>query len=367
MDNLLPERETRNAMRTIVRTALLTSILATAASSLPAQIQITSRALTLDVGGRLHSQFNTTSDAGEPASEFLIRRARLEIGVTVSDFVSGAIQPDFGEGGLSLKDAYVQLSFSPQFEARVGQFKRPFDLFELTSSTQTLVIERDGEIRGVDTCAGTGSICSFSRFTEELEYADRDIGVQIQGQSKSGRFTYLAAITNGAGANRADENGAKSLTGRVEFAAQERLSIGVNLGLHDYVRGPDDEYAVALGGDVAYGDYDRGLHVQGGLVVGDNWQNLVAGDPATFATAQAIVSYKLPLRRGRRIQAVEPVGRLSWGDPNTDGADDAGLLFTPGFVIHFTGRNKIAANLDVWSPSVGDTEVSLKVQSYLHF
>ncbi len=64
---------------------------------------------------------------------------------------------------------------------------------------------------------------------------------------------------------------------------------------------------------------------------------------------------------------VEPVGRVSWGDPDTDVSDDHGWLFTPGFVVYFSGRNKIGLNLDIWSPATGDSETSLKAQAYLHF
>ncbi len=352
--------------RGAVPATALACAIAAIAMPLQAQVEVRTGDVRISIGGRLHSQFNTTSVAGEPSSDFLIRRARLEFGIRVNEFLSGAVQPDFGEGGISLKDAYVQLAFSPQFELRLGQFKRPFDLFELTSSSQTLVIERDGDVRGLSACSGAGGVCSLSRLTERLRYADRDIGVMAEGASRNGRVSYMAAITNGAGANTPDENGSKSLSGRVEVAARPDVRLAVNLGLHDYLRGPDDEYALAFGADIEYGDYDGGLHVQGGIVFGDNWRNLVGGSPSTFATFQGIVSYRTPVR-GRRITAIEPLGRLSWGDPDTDAGNDAGLLFTPGVVIHFTGRNKIAANLDIVSPGVGDTEMSLKMQSYLYF
>ena len=57
---------------------------------------------------------------------------------------------------LADEDAYVRLTFGSGFRATIGQFKRPFDVFELTSSTQTLVIERAGGVDGVSACAGPG-------------------------------------------------------------------------------------------------------------------------------------------------------------------------------------------------------------------
>jgi hypothetical protein len=68
----------------------------------------------------------------------------------------------------------------------------------------------------------------------------------------------------------------------------------------------------------------------------------------------------------RRFAAVEPVLRLSWADPDTGTAADGGLLVTPGFMLYVEGKNKIGFNVDVWSPSSGTSEYSLKIQSYFH-
>ncbi len=355
-------------MRKLTQLVTLVGAISSWAYPAPAQVEVRSRAMEITLTGRLHAQFTTTSVDGERTTEFLIRRARFTADVRVSDLVSGRIQPDYGEGEISLKDAYVRLTFSPALRATFGQQKRPFDLFELRSSTEILVIERVGGINGVSTCMGPGGICSFSQLTEKLQYSDRDIGFWLEGQDRTGRFRYMASITNGAGANVADENGTKSLGGRVTILPTDRLAIAGNVGVHDYVDpASGNEYAVAFGGDVEYGDYSQGLHIQAGVAAGDNWQNLTASGPSTFVTVQGIVTYKHPIVGNRYVSHVEPVGRISWGEPDTDVSDDAGWLFTPGFVIYFTGRNKIAANVDIWTPSTGSTEWSLKMQTYLHF
>ena len=59
--------------------------------------------------------------------------------------------------------------------------------------------------------------------------------------------------------------------------------------------------------------------------------------------------------------------RLSHADPDSDAADDGGLLFTPGLMLYVTGKNKIGFNVDVYSPQTGDTEWSFKLQSFLYF
>lgn len=333
-----------------------------------AQVDVRSRTVELTLSGRVHSQFNASSVEGVPASEFLIRRARFTADVKVNEFVSGQVEPEYGQGKFALKDAYVRLTFGPGLQTRLGQFKRPFDLFELTSSTQILIIERAGDIRGLDTCSGPDGICSYSRFTEQLEYSDRDIGVLLEGVDPSGRLTYLAAVTNGSGENAADENGTKSYSARVRYTPIEDLALAASVAAHDYVHAArGNRYAFALGGDVEIGDFEQGLHVQAGIVAGDNWRNLVDADPSTFVAAQVIVSHRQPRVGHPYLSHIEPLARLSWGDPDRRAKHDAGLLLTPGLVLHFVGRNKIAANLDVWLPSAGEEEWSLKLQSYLHF
>jgi len=142
------------------------------------------------------------------------------------------------------------------------------------------------------------------------------------------------------------------------------------VALHDYMDpiGADDDFAIAYGADLEYGNYDSGMHVQAGVIGGQNWRSLDAtGNPARFLTAQGILSYKSPVSNHQFVSAIEPVGRVSLADPNTDTGNNLGLLVTPGLMVHFTGRNKVAANIDLWLPNVGETEWSFKVQSYLHF
>ena len=345
------------------------ALLAAVPSVTQAQVELKSKAVELKITGRVHVQWNQTSvtDAAV-ASTFFVRRARLTAEVKINDFISGKVQPEYGEGTVSLRDAYVDLNFDRAFRFRTGQFKRPFDRFELVSSTQILTIERAGGVRGVPDCAGVDNVCTYSRFTEKLNYSDRDIGFQLLGDV--GDFRYSASVTNGRGPNnKVDQNGTKSYTGRFEYRGAG-LVIGANVGVHDYINDStaNDEYATAFGADVDWGRYEQpGPHVKAGVTFGDNWKNLTTPDPSKFVTAQGIVTYLFPIRENRFVYGIEPVARVSWGDPDTDVSDDHGWLFTPGVAFFFSGRSKFAVNVDVWSPATGDTEYSVKAQMYLHF
>jgi len=332
----------------------------------PLAAQITARdGVRIRLSGRVHPQYNSTSVTTEPRQQMLLRRARLTFDVSTG-WLSARIEPDVGEGELSVKDAWVGFEMGGGLQVRLGQFKRPFDLFELTSSTQILVVERAGGIRGVSACDGVGGVCSFSRLTERLGYADRDIGVDAS--AAVGGFTITAAMTNGTGANTEDENGAKSFTGRITRRLGS-LTLAANVGAHDYIHtvGGSDEYGIAFGGDLEYGRYDDGLHIQAGVVLGDNWAVPVGADgSAAFRTAQAIVTYAVPVA-GTRLRGIEPLARLSWADPNSSVADDHGILVTPGINVLFGNRNRLAVNVDVWLPAVGDSEYSVKVQQFFYF
>jgi hypothetical protein len=324
----------------------------------------------VEFGGRVHLQYNTSSAEGVPSSEFLLRRARLWGAARINDWIDGAVQVDFSEGQVSGRYAYIRLSLDPAFAVSFGQMKRSFDLFELTSSSQILVIERDGGIRGAGSCAGVGGLCSYTRLSEQLEFSAPDVGVLVAGDLAGGRLSYQATLTNGTGANAREENDAKSTSARVEWHAPHAVRLGVNAGIHDFpnpVTG-SDAYASALALDVEVGDFDDGFHLQAGIFTGENWRNLDdAGEGSRFVAAQGIATYRIPTRGHHRIVGVEPLARLSWGDPDTELASDGGLLMTPGLVLHFEGRNKMAANLDAWRPQSGETAWGLKVQTYLYF
>ena len=344
-----------------VGVSLLSALLPAPAAG---QFEIDARAATITFGGRFHMQYaHSSMEAAE--NDFFMRRARLIADITVNDFLSGRVQPDFAGGGAELKDAYVTLDFSEAFALTFGRFKRPFDSFELASSTDLSLIERDGRVEGLTACSGVGSICSYSRFTEALGYSDRDMGVRIAGGS--GALSYQAAVTNGTG-DETDENDRKSASGRVTWAATESVSVSGQVALHDYVDPVgDDATAAAFGADVEIGTWRSGLHVQAALVAGDNWLALDPQlDPATFLTWQGVASYYHPLD-GARFVGVEPLARVSWGDPNLDADDDSGILLTPGVMLYVLGRNKIGVNLDYYAPQTGSSELSFKVQSFLYF
>ena len=344
---------------------LVAAVTLIGAAELSAQTTISARSASIRIGGRVHTQYATSSvDSYNP--QFFFRRARLIADVTVNDFLDARIQPEFAGGTAELKDAYVRFKFSPVFQVSMGQFKRAFDLFELDSSTDMSIIERDGRVGGVNACSGVGGVCSYSRFTEKLGFSDRDQGIRVQGEE--GTLAYEVSMTNGTGANEAEENAGKSYSGRLSVELTPGFTVSGQYAFHDYVKpGDDNTLAAAWSADVQYGTWRDGLLFQAAVVQGDNWKKLnSAGVPATFKAFQGVFSYYAPLTSDR-IAGVEPLLRLSYGDPDTGLSDDGGLILTPGLMFYIAGKNKIGANIDIWSPQTGDTEYSFKIQSFLYF
>lgn len=340
-------------------------LLAACVPGLAAQSTPTSGAPQLVFGAEVDAQYATSSVSGHPDA-FSVRRARLNGFYTLNDFVDAHVQAEFAlNGGAEVRDAWVRFRFSPAVELSAGQLKRTFDRFELDSFTDLSLIERDGRVGGLDACAGVGGTCSFSRLTEQLGYAGRDQGLRLEGAD--GRWSWGATLTNGSGQNAAEDNEAKSLSGRMAFAVAQGWNVGAQLALHDWTDADQvARHAAAWSADLTYGVYRSGLIFQAAVVGGDNW--MATPDASTtpaFRAVQGMAAWYVPVVN-RRFAAVEPLLRLSWADPDTGVAADGGVLVTPGFMLYVEGKNKIGFNVDVWSPSSGATEYSLKIQSYFH-
>ena len=360
-------REVGNRMRRSVLAAGLALLVGSVPGSVSAQTTIAGRAASLTVGGRLHLQYQTSS-VDEAINSFFIRRARVIMDGEFNDFFVGRLQTDFVGGRATVLDAYVRMDFSEAFRLTVGQRKRPFDIFELASSTDLSIIERGGAIVGYSECAGVGRLCTLGRFGAALRYSGRDAGVFADG--RAGRFTYAASLSNGNGIiDITDENDGKSVGARGGFDVTEGITVAAHVAVHDYL-GADDEtaHAVGWGFDVESGTWRDGLLLQAGVMGGDNWRLLdeTSGDPATFVAAQAVVSYYFPLE-GDRIAGLEPLARVSVGDPSRDTDDDGGVLLTPGFMLYLLGKNKIGVNLDYYMPGTGDDVFSFRVGTFLYF
>lgn len=342
----------------------LPALLAVAAA-LPVQ-EVRTDVVDVTVGGRLQVQY-ATSSVDEAVDDVFVRRARIRVGIRVTEWIDARLEPELAGGSATLQDAWVRVALHPAFRLSTGQLKRAFSAFERASSTDLPIVERDGRVEGVDGCAGVGGVCSFSRLTERLGFDGRDIGLRVDGTLEGG-LAYMATLTNGEGVNRPDVNSGKSLSVRLDYPA-DGVRVGGFFGLHDHLEDgtdgpPPTSYSQAGGIDVEVGTWRSGFHLLAGASFGDN---RLAGADATFTAVQALASWYRPAANDR-IAGVEPLLRVSRADPHGDVAGAAGTLVTPGVMVYFAEKNGLSANLDLYSPAGdADTEWSFKLMTYLFF
>jgi hypothetical protein len=343
--------------------------------------------VSVSVNGRMQFQWNSTSvdtvEAGTPttpipSSTFETRRVRLEANVTVEDWIRGMIEADFALSRLALKQAWMSLQFDRAFVVRAGQFKKPFSLIELRSSTQNAIIERGLRIRNLEQALGVadptqprfrGTVLPGEEYAllQAQNYISYDLGAEISGAYRS--LGWAAAVFNGSGSDTRDENDAKHLAARVTVAPPIGTPLRIGAGFsHAVVNFPTVTSAGRREGnafelDAELGGFRNGLWVLAEVARGKN----VATD-GTFMGAHGVASYFLGTG-GSRIEGIEPVARVSWGDPDDDLENDAGLLVTPGINLYFFGRNRLMFNWDIYMAQNDaiDTHHAGRAQINLHF
>lgn len=358
------------------------------------EVPIVSNAEEIDLSGRFQLQAVTSSCAGDPPDagspcasvapglDWFARRARLSATVQVNDFISGKIEPDFGAvSGVTLRDAYGMLTFGPDARLQIGQFKKPFDGFHLTSSTRILTIERDLDIPGVP---GPRAL-SMAELTTRNVLSSYDLGVMLSGRIGESVRYRVGTFDGRPPAANGDVNTEKQFVGRLQYslrAGDLPLELAVAGALTDLpytgVEGrPAGQYYANGELWAELGDFEGGPHVQAGWVFGENTLESPAGGTPTPPDAelaamhgfQVIGSYRRAVDGLPHVEAVEPLLRIAVSEPNTDVANDAVYGLTPGVQLFFAGRNKVAVNWDFVSFAADGTSSanSFKLQYQFHF
>jgi hypothetical protein len=345
---------------------------------------------------RMQVQYNTTSVAEEAliaagrtssgfaSSTFEVRRVRFGADVAFNEWLTGKFESELAMGRLTMREMYINLGFSPEIQLRMGQYKRPFSLMELTSETVWPVIERGVRIRGLtdalavsDSLAGGTRVLSVFRGNpvpgEEFEiltqfgYLSYDLGASLHG--KVGQLGYHVGAFNGEGSDRSDTNDEKSFAGRLtyEFKTELPITLGGAVSYRETRTAAEPELRNATGtayeADIEIGAFRRpGFRFLGEVTTGTN----LAVDE-DFRGGQGIIAYFKPIT-GNRVEGVEIAGRVSYGDPRTEVSDDEGLLLTPGFNVYFSGRNRLMINWDYYQAAgerlSGENALRLQAQFY---
>jgi phosphate-selective porin OprO/OprP len=153
-------------------------------------------------------RFFTSGADKDVGSTFFLNRVRPIITGSVAKYYNFNITPDFGQGKVTLQDAYINMTYWDYASLRAGKFKAPFDLERLQSDRDLEFSERS-EIQNL--------------------VPNRDTGASLHGRLLDGRVYYDAALMNGVPNNTAadttdlDNHDGKDFVGRI-FATPFELT-----------------------------------------------------------------------------------------------------------------------------------------------
>jgi hypothetical protein len=335
-------------------------------------LRVTTRAAEVLVGGRVQTQFSTTSVEDAVPMLWEMRRVRLEVGVRLNPLITARLNPEFAGPQIALRDAFVQFNFLPGLQLLAGQAFRPFGLLPQTSSVRILPIERGARIRGLPSPA----LEHFNLLTT-LGYADRDVGLQLRGAPTGAPlgWTYAVGVLNGPLLGQAGNQATYQLSARSTVALARDLRLGIGWSRRDFAHmaeaaaDPTLRQGSAWQLDLELGTFARGPHVMAEAATG-------VLDPFVqarrrFRAAQLWAAYRTAAVGPNAIQ-IEPVARVSYGDPDATDLDRAagrggGLLLTPGINLYFGPLNRIMVNYDHWNPDGGESEGSFRAQFQIAF
>jgi hypothetical protein len=328
-------------------------------------------------GGRLHAQFQTSNseeakDGDEPSSTFSVRRARLAASYkNESGKIKGKVQYDLGEGGAKLKDGYIDASCCPHFAIRMGQFKKPFSLWELTSTTKTMVIERGNAVIGSSWKATNQIIGKDGR------YSGRDIGAMVHGKTE--KVDYAFGVFNGNGDNKkADDDKGKTFGGRLVLKAMPGVRVGGSVSSRtiscydsfvDTTKNGESASFTAFEVDLDFGigpDVSQtGPWLQAEVATGNNPH---FDDETDFMGVTVVGSFNLRQPEGGKIYSIRPAVRVDYAQRHKDDDDFTNMLITPGIDIFFDKYNRLQINVDMNKPKMdgADSEVAVRVQGQIH-
>lgn len=184
----------------------------------------------LRVGGRVSAHGLYQQEDTSQNDSLFMDRVRFYLDGVVFKYWQYKVETDF-TSSTGLRDAYLNLTYFPQANVQIGQYKVPFSYEALLSKRYLDLVERS---------AATLSAVNPSR----------DIGFMLHGRMGEGLFSYQLAVLNGAGQNRSDTNSAKDIAARVVLAPFIADKDSVLAGLN-------------AGGAVTYGHQPKGNSIAG--------------------------------------------------------------------------------------------------------
>jgi len=290
----------------------------------------------IKLSGYIQSQF-TSDQAGNPETDFRVRRARLKIDGQVSELAALTFQVDAGRE-VELKDAYLDIGRkSDLWRFRMGQGKVPLMYEVLESSSVRLEPER-------------------TALAAALFPGERDIGAwlhfkNVLGDQVPGTTLDLGAMS-GNGPSKADNNDSKDLVARLRFVLGRKpvdKDTEANSFYLGYLTGEfTDSKGVTtdkrrLGGGISYASGP--LWFRGEVVTGENLGKDILGWYAHLACRLARTPGTLFARYERF-------------DENRDAADTDFKSLTVGYQHQLDAKTRVVLAHEFRHPDAGYSKFS---------
>ena len=261
-------------------------------------------------------------------NEFRIRRARAGLKGEILKNINYILQIDAAKSTILL-DAKVEITFSAYARMTFGQFKVPFGLENLTSSSALDTINRSQTVE---------NLCP----SRDIGGQGRDIGVALSG--KFSWIEYSLGVFNGEGANRADTNERKDLDARLGFSPFDFLTFSLS---HYQGKSPSPLF----GGDSVV-DRDR----TGADIYFVHEQISVKGE-YIFARDYQIDKYGWYIQGGYYFipDKIQAIVRYDSYDENMDIQGDRADIITLGLNWFFSKKTKLQINYEHQRDEFADT------------
>jgi phosphate-selective porin OprO/OprP len=161
-------------------------------------------AVKLEIGGRLNYDFGTARVRDFRFPERLddrddMRRARLEAAFSIRDRLEIAFGYDFADRRQPIKDALVAFTALDPVIVSAGNMKEPFSLDQLTSSNNTLFVERslaDAFAPSRNTGFAVGGAWENWTLTAGIFGGNINSGVRHEGTAATARLTFAPVRTD---------------------------------------------------------------------------------------------------------------------------------------------------------------------------
>ena len=293
----------------------------------------------LDIGGYIRAGYTYIeadpdhelfgrNDGFRLADARLVMRGELDYGLGFimsldagSRLVRTSPDSPVEELAVRMTDTYAYYAPFDFLEFNLGQFKAPFDVEDLISTSNLLFINRSVANRGVQDVEG---------FNVQGMSQSRQIGLQARGQypilddEDGPMVSYAAAVANGNGPNRSmNENDRLAYYGRLSFHWGDMIAIGGGAFINDRTFGDPpnqvDRETWGWTADVQASLY--GASLLANVVSETREVPELEQDPETTG-----LGYQLQLAYEEPYFGFQPAYRFAYYDPTSDhggeGPDD---------------------------------------------